>query len=799
MVGELITFEEFIKTHQIEIPRIQRDYTYGAGTEKTEKVVDKLLSDIYSAIADDSRDDGQPLILDFVYGCDNQEKMFEPLDGQQRLTTLFLLHIYAAWKAGADTSGIQFRYATRNNTSDFCMAITSHASFKYSKDAGRPSEQITDCPFFLPSFKDDPSICSMLVVLDKIDVKFHVLAELESDNLWYRLNNSCRVKFYCLDFGKFSRSHELYVKMNSRGKALTEYEIFKSQLEKYIEVSLGDKDLMYRFSTKFDTDYTDLIWSEMGRDKSKIDSGFVFLFRNLLSILHFKRGNTAKMASQKYVWDYLPDEHDASKSTGIWEIDRSDIDFILDFMDVFNSVCEVKGISPSAQKSPNDMIWELVFYAGNDICEPETDSSKMRIRLFNKEVNLFRSACTSQLTYSEMIMLYACYLAFKRTPLLSAENPEAVNGWREALNPLRHIRNLVDNSVDELSRPEYIHELMSETELIIDGRISGIAKTRFNTTQMSEEKQKEKHPELWKELYRYENHDILRGALSIFSLNSDGDNSFDFDIDRQDKYDKICERLRKFEHIFDNGSKANDRLIRASLLSITDFGRVSISDRKHNYDNRMIGHGYGSWRLLFTVSNDYIQTGIIEAIDKFPEGGKVEVLELRKDDWRYYATHEDYREYYYDVPYSPPAYGYLNHKNPKSPLEVYVMQSSQSHDDNIMYKLLTRILWKIRTSNGKKFISSKRSRIGSNAPDSGIHSDNLKIDVTQRGWRIEDGGGDLLDKLRPFGYNIADDVVIVPEDTDYIQYGLKLVDDIEKILNAYTPAVDNNPAGEEQS
>lgn len=37
--------------------------------------------------------------LDFVYGTENDKTMY-PLDGQQRLTTLWLLHWYVAYHAG---------------------------------------------------------------------------------------------------------------------------------------------------------------------------------------------------------------------------------------------------------------------------------------------------------------------------------------------------------------------------------------------------------------------------------------------------------------------------------------------------------------------------------------------------------------------------------------------------------------------------------------------------------------------------------------------------------------------------
>ena len=87
-----VTFESFIKENKsIEIPIIQRDYVQGRGLtieeqDKREAFVTKLIN----AITDDKV---KRCHLEFIYGVKNEtSKSFVPLDGQQRLTTLFLLH-----------------------------------------------------------------------------------------------------------------------------------------------------------------------------------------------------------------------------------------------------------------------------------------------------------------------------------------------------------------------------------------------------------------------------------------------------------------------------------------------------------------------------------------------------------------------------------------------------------------------------------------------------------------------------------------------------------------------------------
>ena len=60
--------------------------------------------------------------LDFVYG-NVQDGVLQPLDGQQRLTTLFLLHWYVASLAGTldpNAPWLRFSYATRPTARDFC-------------------------------------------------------------------------------------------------------------------------------------------------------------------------------------------------------------------------------------------------------------------------------------------------------------------------------------------------------------------------------------------------------------------------------------------------------------------------------------------------------------------------------------------------------------------------------------------------------------------------------------------------------------------------------------------------------
>ena len=70
----------------IEIPLFQRDYAQGRNSDQARHVRERFIADLCSAL-----DGDKELHLDFVFG-DVVNGTLYPLDGQQRLTTLFLLH-----------------------------------------------------------------------------------------------------------------------------------------------------------------------------------------------------------------------------------------------------------------------------------------------------------------------------------------------------------------------------------------------------------------------------------------------------------------------------------------------------------------------------------------------------------------------------------------------------------------------------------------------------------------------------------------------------------------------------------
>ena len=89
--AKTFTFADLVRQYRVEVPIIQRDYAQGRSTPKVKSIRERFVADLMMAL-EFGQDRGK-LDLAFVYGQVNNG-VFVPVDGQQRLTTLFLLHLY---------------------------------------------------------------------------------------------------------------------------------------------------------------------------------------------------------------------------------------------------------------------------------------------------------------------------------------------------------------------------------------------------------------------------------------------------------------------------------------------------------------------------------------------------------------------------------------------------------------------------------------------------------------------------------------------------------------------------------
>ena len=111
-------YNKFAGRNGVAIPIIQRDYVQGADVnfEKRDKFIKKLLDALLNC---------ETCELHFIYGSTDMTKpsepYFQPVDGQQRLTTLALIGWLLNQKCGLKYSGClkPLTYTSRPSTEQF--------------------------------------------------------------------------------------------------------------------------------------------------------------------------------------------------------------------------------------------------------------------------------------------------------------------------------------------------------------------------------------------------------------------------------------------------------------------------------------------------------------------------------------------------------------------------------------------------------------------------------------------------------------------------------------------------------
>ena len=257
------SFWQLVEKYEVTIPQLQRDYAQGRPDDNITQIREALISEFYGALYS-----SKELVLNFVYG-EQKNGIFIPIDGQQRLTSLFLLHWYifkrSGYEEGIEVLKRNFSYKTRVTSERFCKRICE-VEIDYFQDS--IANQIKDCFWFSGNFKSDPTIQSMIVVIDCIHNYFGEVSDFTilKDKL---ISDTCPIIFLWLSMDDFNNTDDLYIKMNARGKLLSDFEIFKAKLQnsQYMEVLLGDncteKDRIFYIS-KYNNQFAELFYKYHG-------------------------------------------------------------------------------------------------------------------------------------------------------------------------------------------------------------------------------------------------------------------------------------------------------------------------------------------------------------------------------------------------------------------------------------------------------------------------------------------------------------------------------------------------------
>ena len=146
-----MNFIESFNNKTILIPLLQRDYVQGS--EKS-----AVISPFLDALLEKDCD------LNYIYGYE-KDGCFVPVDGQQRLTTLWLLYLYLhAYKKRTGEYRVHMKFASREYANDFCERIAEHLEELLPKSSAYKTldEAIKDQNWFIRSWSKNATVRNML-------------------------------------------------------------------------------------------------------------------------------------------------------------------------------------------------------------------------------------------------------------------------------------------------------------------------------------------------------------------------------------------------------------------------------------------------------------------------------------------------------------------------------------------------------------------------------------------------------------------------------------------------------------
>ncbi len=656
-VGKRFSFYQLLENDSIhiEIPTIQRDFAQGR--ENKSEVRDQFLLALYNYLREgiSNRD------LDFIYGSTElvgEVKKFIPLDGQQRLTTLFLLHWYLANISGNIDSFKElmfqgdiprFNYLTRQSSSDFFRELlTNQLDFdnllpSTQKKNNSLSKTIQDKGWFFLSWKYDPTIQSVLNMLDAIHRQFKNSPEFY--DLLIRSENPI-ITFQYLDLEEFSLTEDLYIKMNSRGKPLTSFENFKARLEQHIDTLFDKNDKSFSianskmpascreyFSFQIDTTWAKLFWNykHLVGKQTTYDEELLNFIRIIL-------------ANQYAI------EH------------PQNISFFKDLIKNESATAEItQNISYYRFNSYGALTKDFITYLIETLDVLSNGNQKIKNQFtdfyYFNENEFFHEALRYNLSLPERAIFHA-YLRY----LIQHKEPyEHFQSW------MRVIHNLVENSrIEEadhlISAIKSIESLLTHSDNILQYLVGKDCQIDFFASwQVKEEVIKANlilKSDQWKEeIYKFEKQIFHKGQLAYllefsgvwkyFLANKNLDWS---KVEDEEFIQRFTEYANKSIALFSFRSKDPDHLIERALLTNGNYmipashGRLNFCSSKNvaNYQRDY------SWKRLLRFSTENIEDWekrrmiVKDLLDNSSFGiSKIEkslkeIIKNKPEDWRFY-------------------------------------------------------------------------------------------------------------------------------------------------------------------
>ena len=735
------TLKERLDKYSVVIPQLQRDYAQGRADAK--ELRERFLSQILRVLREKGR-----LNLDFVYGYDkalspNHHPIFYPLDGQQRLTTLWLLHWYLLPSESVAEERewlLRFSYRTRSSSTRFCQLLVEYAVVDGSR---LDVAAIKDQPWYRQSYNADATIAAMLGTLRTIK---GLVAPGERAALWERLCHQRALTFDVIDIKgeEFRLTDELYIKMNARGKQLTSFECYKADLTRALR-EIGEQDvpccykgkpLSYAdyFAFKVDNEWLDLFYH---REIDGLDERMYGFIQNIAKLCFFLDPENAKKNVDAFTyWD----------SVNVFSI-QDNADRLISILDLFERIQAKQPLrdffatlTPSIRFSEED---------GKDASASVKD--------------LFRESCDKNASVNLVLLLAMSYYM---------ETYKLVEATEELQDYLRVVRNLLwgERQLDEmhyrsnvrinslLTYWSWIESLASQEQVLNAVKSSGEVFLKKKKENEKEPKSKLhqrvdfilKYPELKPLIGELEDHPLLAGQLGIFDLDLDAN--------------EFKRQAEAFKQIFDVAFYAPKHTSKLIIRALVASGYPGVQGKNvwGGYRDTWFFGGNGRWSTVLSIK-EYEQSeqrkAIRQLLSQFAGGtgdpkerlqriidAYLESEDAKRRGWRYYFV--KYPEFYSGDT------NFFAWDNREETADAYV-DSLKSFSSNPLIgyhaNAYVQVVWRL-VGGGDTHC---RPEWVQGAKDSRLHllRSDIYIEYTPEGWRIDLPQGYVLPEeiMQEFG------------------------------------------------
>lgn len=679
-----------LNKYLVEIPIIQRDYAQGRKDKRVEIIRVKFIESLLKAI---DRPDESALHLDFIYGKlesqstqdilesnynhiesilafvkdytkqtkviltdkipevnrtakDDLKQKMQPLDGQQRLTTLWITHfvLYNNSKLEIPKWMSNFTYKTRKSSTEFINGLITDSTFEARRIN---SENITNSKWFYKVWEQDPTVKGILVTIDEVQKQLDkLLGEdiiVRNQKLEILISNlvdeqKSAVNFSFLPLSDIDVEDDIYIKMNDRGKQLTNFEVFKNDLLNFLKLELNSNDKFTieeynSISKKFDIDWLDLFWKNKDLECYDVEFEYHYYILYYLLLYELKTSNKTEDISDDLYFKDLVGENTTEdlEHLNFSYLKSLDLINLKSLKYVFESLDSLIKIENSSNL--NDILNTVTFKKRN----PENNFllafSKTRTGLdIGYYDRVFNYALCSYLTYYE-----------------NEFDEQEFESW------CRILQNLVYNQAYIQGKRDFELAIKNVNEIIYRGKNieNTLTKDIHNLTVFSRQRDEErlkvliykKNPEALNHFINLEQNEFFQGqiqfVIDLATSSNKNPNTFNLDV--------FIEISKKTLALFDSSfaSKSEWLLQRAMMTKGFEFKPIS-SSRREIFSNNFSSLRFKEegWRWLFksaeSASYRDIFRELLEAIsiESFEKDLIKMIDEYNQNDWKYFFIKE---------------------------------------------------------------------------------------------------------------------------------------------------------------